>query len=85
MADKLDEALKTIKSLESRVAALETQMKNKKDMKPEHEQAIKAAVKQAADLQAQAKEFATKAQTETRLMALEAQVKTALAMAGGKK
>jgi hypothetical protein len=83
MADKIDDALKAIKALESRVSALETQMKAKKDMKPEHELAIKAAVKQAGEVQAQIKDQVTKAVFEARLAQVEGMAKAALA--AGKK
>ena len=81
MADKIDEALKAIKSLEGRVSALETAMKNKKEMKPEHEAAIKMALKQAAEATAMSKELASKAILETRFKLLETQVHQAMAMA----
>lgn len=81
MADKIDEALKAIKALEGRMSALETAVKNKKDMKPEHETAIKVAVKQAAEAAAMMKEAATKAVIDTRFKAVEVQVHQAMTLA----
>jgi hypothetical protein len=92
MGDKADEALKAIKALETRfatfekqvdskLAALETQLKNKKDMKPEHEVALKAALKQGAEQAAMFKDLATKSMLDARLKVVEAQVQAALGMA----
>lgn len=92
MGDKSDEALKAIKALEtkfatlekqfdSKIAALETQLKNKKDMKPEHEVALKTALKQSAEQAAMFKDMATKSMLETRLKTLEAQIQIAMGLA----
>jgi hypothetical protein len=85
MADKFDDALKSIKALEMRLTALEAVVKNKKDMKPEHETAIKAALKQAAEAGAMAKESVTKAEIEGRFKVLEHQIANALAVAAARK
>jgi hypothetical protein len=69
----------TLAKIVARMDALEKTVAAKKDMKPEHEQAIKAAMKQAAEAQAQAKEYATKAMLDARLLALEGKVNAALA------
>jgi chromosome segregation ATPase len=82
--DALDKGSKSgpdpaLAKLTSRLDALEKTVANKKDVKPEHEQAIKAAMKQANEAQSQAKEFATKAQLDARLAVLEGKVNAALA------
>jgi hypothetical protein len=66
-------------ALEKQVGQLATAVANKKDMKPEHEQAIKAAMKQAAEAHAQAKEQITKTVFEARLAQVEALAKAAMA------
>jgi len=63
------------------VTALETAMKNKKDMKPEHEAAIKTALKQAAEANVSVKESVTKAVLETRFKILEVEIQKVLAIA----
>ena len=74
MADKAEEALKAIQKLESRVSALESALKNKKDIKPEHEKDIKAALKQASEVQAMVKDNVTKVIFEARFSKLEAMI-----------
>jgi hypothetical protein len=81
MADKVDDALKAIKALETRMTALEAAVKNKKDMKPEHETAIKTALKQAAEAGARAKESVTKAEIEGRFKMLEHQIAQVMGIA----
>ena len=63
------------------MTALETAMKNKKDMKPEHEAAIKTALKQAAEATGLVKESVTKAVLETRFKILEVEIQKVLAIA----
>jgi hypothetical protein len=60
--------------LVTRMDALEKTVANKKDMKPEHEQALKQAMKTAAEQQARVKEIVTQAQ----FAKLEALVQAAL-------
>lgn len=79
--EKNNRAGPDLSKITSRLDAVEKGLANKKDIKPEHEQAIKAALKQATDAQNQAKEFANKNMVEQRLRQLEAEVKAAMATA----
>jgi hypothetical protein len=63
-----------IAKMATRLEALEKAVANKKDMKPEHEQALKVAMKSASE----SKEFATKAMLDARLKTIEAKVDAAL-------
>jgi hypothetical protein len=87
---KLDTLEKTLRALPdlaalaklaARVDAFEKALAGKKDVK----NADQEAQKYVATMQALAKETVTKAVLENRLKLLEAQVQTAMAMAGGKR
>ena len=73
--------LAAIAKLGPRLDAAEKAIANKKDIKPEHEQAIKATMKLSAELQAQMKEQVTKAVLDGRFKLLEGQIQAALALA----
>jgi hypothetical protein len=71
--------------LASRLDAAEKAIAGKKDAKTADQEAAKSQAKIVAEVQALAKEQASKAMLESRLKVLEAQVLTALAASGAKR